>query len=611
MAVPRGGRSSEANSQINNPRGSGENRFPANWQILLFVLAATFLAYAHTLSFDFVHDDFVFLVNNPAIQSWHYLRQYFTASVIEGVYPGAPANYYRPVFLIWARLNDAMFGNQAGLWHLTTVGTHLLATALSYYLALRLLKDRLAAGIAALVFGLHPVHIEAVAWVSGVTEPLVGIFFFGAFLCHLKTRDRGRHAKLWLLLAIVLYIVGILEKETEILLPAIICVYEWLYSEELEERAAGKSVTFRAWRAIRAAEPFLVATIPYLFVRVAALHGFSHPITSLSWKDVVCTWPLLVWFWIRHLVVPIGLGTFYDLRTVEHAGWGNFLSPALAAAVGIGLLLWGAWRSRTIAFSAAWMILPLLPFLDLRMFHQNNFAQDRFLYLPSLGLAIIVGMAFRVPAPGHGKFCGFDSVRAISVLALGFLLGYGTWRQCFYFENNWIFYRYNYLLSPHNAYAANDYGVILERLGMKDEALRVLEQAVADEPDYRSANYNVGRLYYEAGEFQLAKHYLTRSVELDPSFSEGYLSLGMNEMKQGNLQQAEAEFRMAIRWNPRGREYHYQLGLALMAQGKTDGARQEFQRELEVNPTHPRAHELLRESPANTKDNASDVISPH
>jgi protein O-mannosyl-transferase len=582
----------------------GESSGPSlqNWHILLFVLAATFTAYARTLSFGFVHDDFVFLVNNPAIHSWRYLSQYFTSSVWEGVYPGLAGNYYRPVFLIWMRLQDALFGSQAGLWHLTTVGTHLAATVLAYYLALRILRDRLAAATATMVFGLHPVHIEAVAWISGVTEPLVGVFFLGAFLCYLKMRDGGGKARVWLMAAVLLYIIGLLEKETEILLPAIIGVYEWVYGALPARVRVWRTWWTRAWRAISAAGPFILVTLPYLVVRVVVLKGFSHVATNLPLKYILDTWPLLIWFWIRHLVVPVGLGTFYDLRTVVHPGWEDFYLPLAGTVVVAGLLVWGASRSRAIAFSAAWMILPLLPFFDLRMFNRNNFAQDRFLYLPSLGLAMIVGLVFQQVRTRHSNRSGNGVTAVLAMISLALLLGFGIWKESFYFENNWIFYRYNYLLAPRNAFAENDYGEILVLLGMKDEAVKVLQQSTADDPGYRSPAYNLGCLYYQEGKLELAQQFLSKAIRINPALSDAYFCLGLTELKAGNPKQAEQEFRAALRINPKGKEYHYELGLTLMALNEPQAALAEFENELAVNPRHPEARRLAREMRASTQN---------
>src|SRR5215217_4240386 len=145
----------------------------SNRMAIIAVLALTFIAYAGTLGYQFVYDDRSQIVENSFVQSWANAPQFFTEHVWQHVYPNSPGNYYRPIFLIWLLLNYTLFGLNAFSWHLTTVTVHLAATALVYVFARRLSKDELTATIAALVFGLHPVHLESVAWVSGVTDPLL------------------------------------------------------------------------------------------------------------------------------------------------------------------------------------------------------------------------------------------------------------------------------------------------------------------------------------------------------------------------------------------------------------------------------------------------------
>src|SRR5919109_2726788 len=127
--------------------------------LLFFVLAATFLVYAGTLQFDFVYDDLGQIVSNPAVQSWKYFPLFFRANVWMQQLP--VGNYYRPVFLAWLLINHTIFGLHPALWHLTTVLAHVAVTALVFAMSLRLTRDRRIALVAALLFGLHPVHLEA------------------------------------------------------------------------------------------------------------------------------------------------------------------------------------------------------------------------------------------------------------------------------------------------------------------------------------------------------------------------------------------------------------------------------------------------------------------
>src|SRR5438045_5107438 len=97
-----------------------------------------------------------------------------------------PASFYRPLFLIWLRINYAIFGTSARGWHLASILMHVLATALVFALAMMLLRDRKVALIAAMIFGLHPVHSESVAWLSASTDVLATVLVLASiyyFLC--------------------------------------------------------------------------------------------------------------------------------------------------------------------------------------------------------------------------------------------------------------------------------------------------------------------------------------------------------------------------------------------------------------------------------------------
>ncbi len=120
------------------------------------------------------------------------LPHYFTSHAWAELYPHVSGNYYRPLFLLWFRLNHAMFGLDPKGWHLTTILCHVAATYMVLVLVRRLAASPWIAFSAATLFALHPVHIESVAWVSGVTDPLMAIFLIGSFLAYLRFREGNR-----------------------------------------------------------------------------------------------------------------------------------------------------------------------------------------------------------------------------------------------------------------------------------------------------------------------------------------------------------------------------------------------------------------------------------
>ena len=190
--------------------------------------AVAFLVYIPTLGFQFVYDDKPQVIQNPAIHAWRYWPHYFTTHVWGELYPNVRGDYYRPLFLVWFRINHALFGVNPKGWHLTTILCHVAVTYLVFVLSRRLTGSRGIAFASAVLFAVHPVHIESVAWVSGVSDPFMALSWIGSFLAFLEFFE-SRRGK-WLALALVLFVVGLLQKETAVVLAPIIYVYAWISS---------------------------------------------------------------------------------------------------------------------------------------------------------------------------------------------------------------------------------------------------------------------------------------------------------------------------------------------------------------------------------------------
>ncbi len=150
---------------------------------VLAALLATAAVYIQTLEYEFVYDDYPQIVETSQLNSWRMIPHYFTGHVWSWQRAYAPGSYYRPLFLVCLLVQQKLFGLDPMWWHFTSVALHVLVTLLVYFLARRLTDDWLIALLAAAVFGLHPVHIEAVDWVSAVNEPVAAAAVVGSFLC--------------------------------------------------------------------------------------------------------------------------------------------------------------------------------------------------------------------------------------------------------------------------------------------------------------------------------------------------------------------------------------------------------------------------------------------
>ena len=580
--------------------------------MLLIVLALTFAAYVGTLGFEFVYDDTSQIAENHFIQSWRYVPRYFTEHVWNHLYPNVPGNYYRPLFLLWMLINYTIFGPNPTGWHLTTVLMHLAATTLVYLLARRILKDQITAIVAALVFGLHPVHIEAVSWISGVTEPLLAVLLIPAFLLYLSRRelslsrkseepaegkrDWKQRPRTWLAASLAFYALALLSKETAVVLPMIIFAYEWIFgATEGESGDARSQIGQRIRAAFKCTVPYLALTVIYMVVRTIVLKGIGHATTPLPLSTIIFTWPSLLWFYLKLLIWPAGLSAFYDTPYVKSPGLWNFALPAAIVGAVIGLLILWSKRSRAVAFAAVLLGLPIMPLLNLSVFPEGEIAHDRYLYLPSIGFSIIVAIALCRIRAGRATFFGYSAAQVVSALLLACLFGLGTAYQNSFWANELLLYHRGVTIAPGNNIAQNNLAKVLGERGMEAEAIEIYQMVLARKPDFWLSNYNLGYLYYKMDRFSEAEFWFRRAIELNSIDSEQHLYLGLTLLKMGRLDESASEIRRAITMRPDAPGYNYALGVALRNQGQLEAALDAFETELRINPELSAARQQIDE----------------
>lgn len=561
---------------------------------LVVILVLVFLAYLDTLWFQFVHDDQFQIVRNTWLRSWRYLPRYFTADVWAFNHPAFRGTFYRPVFLLWFRLQYLAFGLRPWGWHLCTVLAHVGVTALVYYTSVRLLKDRLAALIATLIFGLHPTHAEGVAWISGVTEPLFALFVISSYLCYLKKRTERPYARAYLAASLALYALATLAKETAVVLPLIIFASEFIWSAPTATSRLRGGFQ-RGVAALAVVTPYLVLSAAYLALRVMALQGFQNSMESHRFFSMVLTWPSVLWFYIRHLIWPVRLSPFYDMEYVVQAGVRNVLLPALAVLiVGAGLWLWGR-RSQQAALATVWLVVPILPVLNLQAFVEGHLVHDRYLYLPSFGFALLVALGLRRLQIGSARLLGQPAPQIALGVVLALALATSTTQQTACFATDTTFFAYLISTSSKSESAKLNLAGLLGHQGHLDEAIRLYQEVWSSEPDNWEVNYNLGYAYYLQGKLPEANRYLSRAVQIDASRPDGFFYLGLTRLKMGDVNGAAADVQRAITIRPDAEHYHFALGAILRLQGNLTGALSEFRTELELDPDNAAARQQAAE----------------
>lgn len=574
--------------------GKARQRGWLTWRrwLPLFVLVLTFAAYAGTLGYQFVYDDTEQIIRNPQLLSWRYAPRFFVEHVWGHQNPNPIGNYYRPLFLLWLLVNRMLFGLNPFWWHLTTVGLHLGVTFMVYRLARRLVGEPTTAAIAALLFGLHPVHIEAVAWISGVTEPLMACMLIASFLCYLNQRDGPAHAGRWRAASLLFYSLAMLAKETALVLPLLILAYGWATAGA----AAAPPVACLKDRLIvsaRRVSPYLALTVVYLMVRAVVLQGLAHPSMHLSLATTVLTWPAVLWFYVKLLIWPLGLSVFYDTPYVSAPGLRNFLVPLMALTVTAALLWQWSRRTPVVRLAVAWLVLPILPVLNVAVFYDGELAHDRYLYVPSIGFVILLAVAASRLVAGSAKLLGQPALQVLGVFTLVCVLNQATVTQAVYWADNLSLYSRGAAIAPNNFLALNNLGSALAKQRKFEEAIDLYLQALERKPLYWSSNCNLAYSYYALGKYAEAERYLLRAMEIYPRNVRQYFCLGLIQMKLGRLENAAAMIGHAIELQPQEPDYHYGLGLVLKQQGNLTAALTELNAELIIRPDHPGVQEEI------------------
>lgn len=590
-------------------------------EICVCLIAA--LAYVGTLGYGFVYDDVLLILRNPALRDWHHVPQYFNAHLLGTLYPSAGGNYYRPLVLLWMRLNYAMFKTNPIGWHASTVSCHIVATCLVFKLAERITGQRRVALIAALLFALHPAHIESVAWISGVSDPLMSCFFLGSVLAFFQWRKSA--GKIFAALSFALYAAALLAKETAIVIPAVIFVAAWFEDawfevpgSENEWRATGRTETERPRttrggdllssnlrNALRMSSGYIVIAFLYFGLRNWALHGFSHPLPA-SWSQMFLTWPSVAWFYIHQLIIPFSIGEFHSLSYSDHATLLEFWAPLSALCLFLVLgwaltrrLLFGTPKPRgeTAWFAAVLIIAPLLPVFDLRVLTAGDVVHERYLYLPSVGFVILIALALLEidRRAGHGVergpaqrvtaralFFSRGAWATVALIAVGFAVL--TLTQQKQWSSDVALYYRGVETAPDNLTVRDNLGNALLAAGQPVEAISKYKEVLVRNPDFWRSNYNLGVAYYRIGEGAAAERSLERAIAIDDRDPDQFIYLALAQLRLNKLKDAQGNARQAIARDPQAPGYHLVLGLIAKASVDEGAAFEAFRAETELYP---------------------------
>jgi protein O-mannosyl-transferase len=585
--------------------------------VLLTTLAlATGVLYSGTLSFEFVWDDGPQIVDNPLIRSWHSLSRVFVSDL--WYHTGRQQIYYRPLFVAWSIVNYALVGLRPWGWHLGAILLHLGATLAVFWLSRRLALTYWTAALATLIFALHPIHIECVAWISAASDSMVTMFAALAFVTFLNARDPLATRRMpWRLASLVLLACALLTKEMAVTFPALVGIYTWLNPSGDERRKLDK-----LRQAALAMVPYAAVTLCYGVLRRFALR--STPLQfdpKHGYGDMLLTLPYVLTFYLKQLLLPIGLTGLYYTPYIVTQIFKQFVLPVALLTAVAGLIYWWARRTgdRIIPFAGFWMVVNLAPALYLRNFGNGDFVRDRYIYLPSIGFCILLAKGLQ-SLPSLKEWSA-RSVQCAAVAALCTAYIVASFAQQAYWDSDLLVSLRGHQLYPDNAYASIGLARQYSIRGAHDQAIALLEDAVKKESDDTYAAFALAEVYIAAGrkvegrraleyalritpgyaasetgmaavaalwgklgDYDEAADFCNRALAEDPNLYSALYNCGNVRLISGHYEEAEILLRRAIRVSPQLAAPRHFLGRALFLDGQNAEAQPYLEQAVLLEP---------------------------
>jgi len=568
-------------------RGVGRQLVPAS------IVLVTALVFLPVLRNDFVSwDDLHMFPGNPHYRGLGREQLVWMWTTFH-VYEFMPFTWmtYGADYLLW--------GLDPSGYHLTNLLLHLAATLAVYGLVTHLLRSgagsdptlrgngvRLAAGLATLLFAIHPLRAEPVAWVSARGSILGGLFLVLTTWAHLRACDGPRLRRGWYAGALGLFVLALLSRSTSIVLPVVLTVLD-VYPLRRLGGGAGRRLGAAVRHVWLEKVPYVLLALPILPLALAARFQ-SKPTALPSLGDVLTGVAVACYGLVFYLKKTFLLGSFSPLyeRPPQLSPWQWPFAVSAAAVLAISVVLL-ALRRRWPAGQAAWVsyVALLLPTLGILRFGLQM-AADRYTYVAGLGWTILVGA---------GALAWYDARRQGTIgrpawvtslgLTLGVLVGLGvlTWSQVQVWRDSKTLWTHVATVQPGSAVAQLNLGLLLEEGGDLAGATEHYRRAVAAWPADERVHTNLGRILVRQGRLAEALPAFERAVALRPS-SETHLKLGRALVAQGRLADGIAHYHEALRLRPESPGIHYTLGLALAAGGRLAEAVEHYRAALRLEP---------------------------
>jgi len=548
--------------------------------IVIAVIAGA--VFAGVLSAEFVnYDDPLYVTNNSMVGSG------LTVESVEWAFTTGHTGNWHPLTWLSHMLDVELFGFGPRGHHAVNVLIHALNAALMF-VVLRLMTGAMApSAVVALVFAVHPLHVESVAWVAERKDVLSGFFWLAAMLAYWWYAIRPGVFRYCTV--VLLFGCGLMAKPMVVTLPFVLLLIDWWPLGRIRgftplsaalPRRHGKLPQLSPARIVIEKLPLVALSTISAAVTFIVQAG-SGSVATLGGYPVTIRLMNAVVSYVRYIgktLSPGHLAVIYPFNA-ERLTIPKTVGALLVIAVITAAVARQGKKRPYLPVGWFWYLGTLVPVIGIVQVGSQSFA-DRYTYLPLTGLFIAAGW-------GLFDWAGRNTVRqrisaaAVSILCV--LLTVMTVRQTRYWHDSGTLFAYALRVTENNAMAHNNLASYYIDNGRFDDARPHLERAVRLQPQFTEARVNLGVVLIAAGEYPRAVETLEKAVESAPSFPRAWYNLGRAHERLTEYPLAETAYVRAVALDPSSAESHARLGLVRIAEGRFDGAVEALSRAVELD----------------------------
>jgi tetratricopeptide (TPR) repeat protein len=513
---------------------SNPPRLATNYLPYALLIVAALLAYCNIYNNAFLFDDEFLFQKNEWLHSWQHIGDVFISNSTAGF--GGHDSFYRPLQLFSYVVLTQLFGYHEPVYHAFNLFLHIVNACLVFRLAGKLGFARVPALIAALIWTLHPIHTEAITYMSATADPMHALFVLLGVLIWDEKKWRKQAA------ACGFFALALMSKETALILPALVIVMLFF-----KHGFAKPKVFLQTW-------PLWLMAALYLVLRATALN-FNEDFKLYKYSNVytehlyvrVLTFFAVLPDYFRLLLAPSDLHMeYFPVAFVD------FSSPKVQGGIAIILaaigILYAGFRKpdtrlRPLAFGVLWFFAAYFPCTGI-VIPVNAFFLEHWMYVPSIGLFLGAAETLRLYMGGN------KTVEAVGIAISGVvivLFAVLTWQQNETWHDPIVFYNRILSFEKGTARVHNNLGMAYEDAGQRELAILHYEKAIATDDTYPQTRYNHGVLMFKTGNAQRGIDDMKRALELNPDFYRASDVLAQVYRQLGDTKKADEYLRQSKR----------------------------------------------------------------